>query len=217
MAKTFRNLKITKSDFNDIMANQTFNALVASTQVGDKFYVPLERDLLVLGTDINARDAAGNELMDEAGKPVRRSVAQRFCAVRVVDNKPVEVRELYVGQLVKVDANRRIVFPGTLSNALRHGDAAFKEAICGMILEVIDEKECDARIWVESEARWKRNEDGTFASQKKTALHFDPKRNTMPSEEIEKAINMLYDYYKEHYRDHVSTEERVEVTVCLAI
>lgn len=210
MANILRNLKITKSDFNDIMANQTFNALVASTQVGDKFYVPLERDLLVLGTAINARDVAGNELMDEAGNHVRRSVAQRFCAVRVVDNKPVEVRELYVGQLVKVDVNRRIVFPGTLSNALRHGDAAFKEAICGMILEVIEEKECDDRVWIQSEARWKRNEDNTFASQKKTALHFDPKKNTMPSEEIEKAINMLYDYYKERYGDYISTDEKPE-------
>lgn len=202
MAKILK-IKITNTDFNGVMANQMFNTLTTSNQLGDKFYVPKQDMLLILGTGINARDREGNEILDEAGNPVRRQVGQHFCAVRLIDNKPVEVRELYVGQLVKVDVNRRIAFPGILSDALQKGDAAFKDAICGKVLEIVDEKMVDDRVWDNAKNQWMRKEDGTLASGPKNALKFEPKRNTMSAEDIDQANSMLMQYYKERYSDYV--------------
>lgn len=206
MAKNF-NLKITKSDFNGIIANQEFAPLVTTNQVGDKFYVPEESNLLVLGTGINARDAEGNERIDDAGNPIRRQVGQHFCVVRLIDNKPVDVRELFVGQLVKVDINRKLVFPGVLSDALQLGDVKFKETICGEVLEIVSEGTCMDRVWDNQQMRWKRNEDGTLASTEKRVLHFEPKRNAMRPEDIERANEMLMEYYLERYKDYVEVEE----------
>lgn len=200
-------IKITNADFNGVMANQEFTPLVATNQVGDTFYVPNTNLLLVLGTGINARNADGEELHDEDGNAVRRQVAQHFCVVRIVDNVPIDVRELYVGQLVKVDLSRKIMFPGVLSKALQRGDDAFKKAICGNILQIVEDGFCTDRVWDNKVMRWKRNADDSFVGVEKRVFHFEPTRNVMSAEAIEEADKMLMDYYNERYAEYVATVE----------
>lgn len=204
MAKT--ELKITKSVIEGVMANQEFNQLLTQNQVGDRFFVPAEDMLLVVGSTINAVDRNGQELMNEDGTPKLRQVGQHFCAVRLVDNQPTEVVELYVGQLVKVDANRKIVFPNVLSNALRQGDKAFKDAICMKVLEITDETTCDDRVWDDKANKWLRDPEDPrkFVTAPKRALRFEPKRNAMSADDIIKANDMLYAYYQERYGEFLA-------------
>ena len=204
MAKT--ELRITKSVIEGVMANQEFNTLITQKKVGDRFFVPTEDMLLVIGNTINALDRNGNKIMNEDGTPKLRQVGQHFCAVRLVDNHPTEVVELYIGQLVKVDANRKIVFPNVLSNALRQGDRAFKDAICGRILEITDETMCNDRVWDDKANKWIRDPEDPkkFVISPKRALRFEPKANHMSADDIIKANDMLYAYYQEHYSEFLA-------------
>lgn len=205
MAKSF---KIKQEEFNGLVANQEFAALRVQNQVGDRFFVPKAGNLLVLGTAIPALDRDGNTIKDEKGNDVSRSVGQHFPVVRIVDGKPTEVVELYVGQIVKLDANRKLVYPSILSDALRKGSDDFKKAICGKVLEITEESECDDRVWDQATSRWLRDsEDETkFATQKKRVLKFEPKASALSAADTEKAYDMLVSYCEERYADYVAAE-----------
>lgn len=202
MAKT--NFAIRSIVLNDIMATQMFNSVNTTNQVGDRFFVPTENALLILGNALEMTDRFGNIVRDENGNPRVRQAGQHFCTVRIVDGVPTEVVELYVGQVVKVDVNRKFVFPGELSNALRQGDAAFKNAICNKILEITDEQMCQDRIFDPENQRYMRDENNKFLSQEKTALKFESKKHNMNPKVVEKCVNMLLDYYRENYKEFIS-------------
>ena len=203
MAKTTK-LAIISNPVNDIMATQAFNSVNTVNQVGDRFFVPNPDMLLVLGNAINATDRDGNIMVDENGNPIIRQVGQHFCTVRIVDNVPTEVVELYVGQVVKIDVNRRFVFPGVLSNALRQGDAAFKDVICGNILEVVSEAPCQDRVWDPVQNQYKRDENNKFIPREATALQFEPKKHNLKSDVVEKCLEMLINYYRENYKEFIT-------------
>lgn len=187
MAKTFEPIK-EPVKFDGIFVSQEFNTLTTINQIGDQFYVPNPKYIFIQGTVVPAQN----------GRP-ERMAGQRFVAVRVIDGKPVEAVELYVGQLVKTDVRGRIVFPGELTNALRRGDAAFKEVICNKILEITEEKEIEDRVWSSEEQQYLRDETtGKYVAQMKMAMHFEPKM--LPKGfDVEAANELILDYVKELY------------------
>lgn len=201
--------QIVTASINGILANQEFNALRVTNQVGDRFYVPAAENLLVLGTEVPAMDRKGQAILNEKGEQMMRSVGQHFPAVRLLDGKPAEVVELYVGQVVKADYFGRIVFPGALSDALRKGSDAFKKEICNRALEIVEEKECIDRVWDQENNRWMRDaEDQTKLAQRTNrAFKFEAKASAMSAADLEKANQMLFEYYKSQYPDVVKEVE----------
>lgn len=187
MAKSFEPIE-KPVKFDGIMVSQEFNTLATINQIGDQFYVPNPEYIFIQGTVVPAQN----------GRP-ERSAGQRFVAVRVIDGKPVEAVELYVGQLVKTDVRGRIVYPGELTNALRRGDAAFKEVICNKILEITEEKEIEDRVWSNEDQAYLRDETtGKYVAQKKMAMHFEPKM--LPKGfDVEAANELILDFVKELY------------------
>jgi hypothetical protein len=137
--------------------------------------------LMILGTSLENRDTP---------------VAQYFPAVKLdADNNPVAVQNLYIGQIVKLDANRQVAFNNELYKALSTpgGSAKFKNLICGKVLEVTDSKEILDRVWEKGD--WKRNPDNSFASQKKIAFRFEPKN--LPNVAVATAAtNKLMEHYE---------------------
>lgn len=203
MAKT-KTIAVVSAPIGSVMATQEFNSVNTVNQVGDRFFVPNANLLLILGNAVEETDRNGNVIVDDAGNPSMRQVGQHFCAVRMVDDIPTEVVELYVGQVVKVDVNRRFVFPGVLSNALRRGDAAFKEAICEQILEVTKEAPCQDRVWDPVQNQYKRDENNKFIPREATALQFEPKKHNLKSDVVEKCLEMLINYYRENYKEFIT-------------
>lgn len=189
MAKITLNFKA--NEINNIIASQEFNTLRTTTQVGDRFYVPAEGSLLVLGTKVDGRDIA---------------VGQHFPAIRIIDGTPVEVVELYVGQLVKLDVNRKLVFNTPLSDALRKNGEAFKEAVCDRILEVTDSQEIDDRDWDDKANAYKRDENNKYIPTKKTAYKFEAKRHNLSDDMLTKAYEMLKAYINENYGEIINAE-----------
>lgn len=187
MAKSFEPIA-EPVKFDGIFVSQEFNAPALIYQLGNQFYVPKPKYIFIQGTVIPAQN----------GRP-ERMAGQRFVAVRVIDGKPVEAVELYVGQLVKTDVRGRIVFPGELTNALRRGDAAFKEVICNKILEITEEKEIEDRVWSSEEQRYLRDETtGKYVVQTRIARRFEPQ--ILPKGfDIEAANELILDYVKERY------------------
>ncbi len=202
MAKTLK-VKAYDTDFNGNAVAQDFTPLRVQHQVGDKFYIPKEALLLILGTAIPAQTRDGAPVLDEKGNPTNRTVGQHFPAVRIVNGQPTEAVELYVGQIVKVDVNQKVVFNGELAGALRKGSDDFKKAICGKVLEITEEAECPVRIW-DGVSAWVRNEDDSFASQPGRALKFEAKASPMGAKEIEAAEGILVDYINETYAELVT-------------
>lgn len=202
MAKV-KSIVTISAPIGSVMATQQFNSVNTVNQVGDRFFVPNANLLLVLGNAVEETDRNGNVIVDDAGNPNMRQVGQHFCAVRMVDDVPTEVVELYVGQIVKVDVNRRFVFPGVLSNALRRGDSAFKEAICNHILEITGEQMCQDRVWDSERNQYKRDENDKFVPQEKLALQFEPKVHNLKHDIVEKCLDMLIDYYRENYKEFI--------------
>lgn len=189
MAKITLNFKA--NEINNIVASQEFNTLRTTTQVGDRFYVPSVDSLLVLGTKIEGRAV---------------EVGQHFPAVRIIDGTPVEVVELYVGQLVKLDVNRKLVFNTPLSDALRKSGEAFKEAVCDRILEVTDSQEIDDRDWDDKANAYKRDENDKYIPTKKTAYKFEAKRHNLSDDMLTKAYDMLKVYINENYGEIINAE-----------
>ena len=203
-------LKIKQENFNGIMANQEFATLRIQNQLGDRFFIPKSEMLLIVGSSIPALDRNGNTIKDEKGNETYRSVGQHFPAVRIVDGEPTEVVELYVGQLVKLDIKRKLVFSGILSDSLRKSSDDFKKAICGKVLEITEETECDDRVWDANNARWMRDpeDDMKFVSQKKRVFKFEPKASTLNAADTDEAYKMLERYITEMYSEIAETVEK---------
>lgn len=205
MAKTFKAVKTTA--INGLMSSQEFNPLATSNQVGDKFYVPEESMLLILGTEVDVRDRSGNLVTNETGEVQKRAAAQRFVVVKLdEDNNPIETRELYVGQVVKTDAHGTIAYPGVLSTALRRSSDAFKAAICGKILSITDTKTIDGRVWDNEENAWKRDEDGNLAFAPAQAFKFVAEKSALNKSQLSTANAMLGDTYVAEYSDYIIAE-----------
>lgn len=186
-----KEIKIKQEISNDLSASQEFNVLRTSIQMHDKYFVPSKEMLLVLG---NVVENAGGS----------RSVGHHFPAVKIVDGTPREVIELYVGQLVKQDVNRALVFPNELSDALRQSSAAFKDVICGKVIEVTNSKEILDRVW--DKDHWKRNPDESFVSQKKMAYEFTPKKASFSDAVMSDIYDMLEAYYIKTYPDLIEVK-----------
>lgn len=193
-----KNFKIKTATFEGMAASQEFNVLRTSLQIGDQFYVPNADMLLVMGTALP-------ESTDDTGRTYpARTVGQYFPVVRMNDGNPVEVTNMYVGQLVKVDIRRAIAYPGELSSALRKGSDSFKELICDRILEATESKDIDDRVW--DTDHWKRDDNNKFVSEKKTAFKFDVKHHNLSADVISKCEDMLADYYNAQYGNLVEAE-----------
>lgn len=187
-------ITIKTTDFAGIAASQEFEPFRTSLQIGDQFYVPRAEMLLVLGTNIPAsKDENGREYP-------ARVAAQYFPVVRMDGDKPIDVMNLYVGQLVKVDAKRAIAFPNELSTALRKGSNAFKELICNRILEATESKEIQDRVWDPDNTKWATKEDGkTLETQTKNAFKFEVKKHNLTADIVNKCEEMLSDYINANY------------------
>lgn len=212
MAKKIVNVSIKSTTLNGVMSADTFNTLMTSNQVGDQFYVPTSEYLLILGNEIDAQDRAGNILKDSEGNNIKRQAGQYFPVVRIVDGVPVEVVDLYVGQLVKIDVNRVVVFPNELYRALRQGDQAFKSLICGKVLTISSEKTILDRVWDDTENKWKRDPNTSkFISKEGRAFEWSVSSAT--TSVASKATEMLLSVYSDpekKYKDYVSIDESSE-------
>jgi hypothetical protein len=189
-----KEIRIKQEISNDLAANQEFNVLRTSNQVGDKFYVPMEEMLLVLGTHLEAN-----------GNNPARTVGQYFPVVRLIDGEPAEVTNLYVGQIVKVDVNRAIAYQSPLSDALRQSSVAFKSLICNKILEITESKEILDRVWDDTKKRWATDDDGKLKSRSAFAFKFVPKTHNMSDATLSKCYDMLEAHYKANYADLIET------------
>lgn len=199
------NFQIKTNEINGMAASQEFEALRTQNQVGDKFYVPEANMLMVLSTVLPALDRNGNQITDGDGNPRTRHVGHNFFAVRIIDGQPVEVVNLYVGQLVKQDINGSIVFHNELYNGLRKGDKGFKDVICNKILQIEEEKEIMDRVWDQKANRWARDPENPdkLAAAPKRALRFEAKRHNLSDDVVDKCNEMLLTFYLENYPDRV--------------
>lgn len=208
MAKIVKKIKMTKPDTElGLIAVSSFNTLQTSVQKGDVFFVPNEEALVILGNNIESRDRSGNLMRDDEGNVVHRTVGHYFPAVRVVDGKPVEITNLYVGQLVKMDIYRVPAFNNKLLQALRQGDAKFKEIICGKMLIVNDEKLIKDRVYDAQNNTYLRNEDGSYKSVDKMAYNFEPMAASWSSEAEDRAYSLLEGHYRTTLKDVVSFDD----------
>ena len=211
MAKVIT-LKGANEVFDGTIAGTTFNpALTNSVQTGDTFYVP-NQNLIILGTALEDRNlTTGETRTDEDGNVKYRSVGQHFPVVHVIDGVPQSVVELYLGQVIKVDANRRLVYPDSaLAKAYRskNPDKALKDLMCGKYLTVTEEGTCLDRVWQNADpatgtpAGWKRDENGKFVTDHKRCYRFEVEiPGTLDKEACE---NMIADYMKENYESLLS-------------
>ena len=186
MAKSY---SVKSSDFGSIVASQEFMPINAPMQVGDQFYIPRKNQLIILGTLVP-------ESTDENGRIwPERQAGQYMPVIRVIDGVPMEITNLYVGQLFKMDIKRRLAFQNDLTNAFRKGSEAFKDFICDKILEVKDSKDIDDRTWDPTKNRWKRDDNGDLVPSPKTAFEFVAKRHNFTPEVSQKCETMMQEYY----------------------
>lgn len=187
-------LRDAKNDQLQIMGSQMFDAVRSAKQVGDRFYVPSKENLLVVSGYVNVND---REL----------HTAQRFPVAHIDDNgKLIDVVDLYLGQVCKIDAHGKVVFPGELISAIRKSGEAFADLICGKVLTIVDEKEIDDRVWNDTEKRWERenpeDSNSPYKTRKARAYKFEalsaPK--SLDSESLEDSI---LDYDEKTYPDFV--------------
>lgn len=197
MAKTIKvNSSVTLE--NNVAAVNAFQPAAVSTQVGDKFYVPTKEMIVITGTKPTTPTANGPQVF-----------GQRFAAVVLDGNgKPEAVRELYVGQIVKTNVRGSYVFPeNDLVKAYRRSPDAFANAVCGHILTVSDEKEIDDRSWDREKNAYRRDpETRAFLSEKRRALEFNATTPNFTRADVEKANELLLEFYAENYKDIVSIE-----------
>lgn len=184
-----------------IMGAQMFEAVRSTKQTGDKFYVPTKDNLLVV---------SGYVVVGEGDTARELHTAQRFPVAHIDDSgKLIEVVDLYVGQVCKIDAHGRVVFPGKLASALRSSGEAFADLICGKVLTITDEVEIDDRIWNNIDQRWEREDPEDLTSPYKTrrarAYKFEP-QNAPKSLDVESLENAIIEYDVKTYPDFVKTE-----------
>lgn len=193
-----------------LVGSSMFNGLVTTKQVGDSFYVPKKGMLLVLSTELKVSETR------------TLHVGQHFPVVKLEDNKPAEVVELYVGQVVKVDASGKVVFNNDLAKALRKSGEDFAGKICGNVLQITDSTQIKDRVWNEKDKVWER---GTFndktgkwipsekpgdrnypyVTRDTTAYEFTP-FTTSGAIDVKACNEMLQAYYNEKYSDFVETK-----------
>lgn len=198
MAKSY---SVKSTDFGSIVASQEFMPINAPMQVGDQFYIPQVDQLIILGTLVP-------ETTDENGRTwPERQAGQYMPVIRVLDGVPMEITNLYVGQMFKMDIKRRLAFQNDLTNAFRKGSAAFKSFICDKILEVKTSKDIEDRTWDPTKNRWKRDENGELVSTPKTAFEFVAKNHNFSPETVAKCKAMLQDYYDNVLKLVITDEE----------
>lgn len=198
MAKVLKVASGTEVDGTMVGLNIT-PAMLNAVQLGDTFYIPNKDAFVVLGTAVDDRDRNGNLQMNDAGKPKRRSVGQRIVAVKMIDGQPDSVQELYLGQIIKVDVNRKIVFNNELARAFRSADpdAKLKGLMCGKYLVVAEEGTCEDRIWDDAKNAYKRDENNKFLHEPKSCYRWDVKNPGKINEE--QLDDMVIDYVNENY------------------
>lgn len=198
MAKVLKVASGTEVDGTMVGLNIT-PAMLNAVQLGDTFYIPNKDAFVVLGTAVDDRDRNGNLQMNDAGKPKRRSVGQRIVAVKMIDGQPDSVQELYLGQIIKVDVNRKIVFNNELARAFRSADpdAKLKGLMCGKYLVVAEEGTCEDRIWDDAKNAYKRDENNKFLHEPKSCYRWDVKNPGKINEE--QLDDMVIDYVNETY------------------
>ena len=160
MAK-FKNGKNLPEGFN---VNVDLQAVVLLPQIGDKMYVPTE-ELFIVKTSVVTRVNNTTKLQEQV------DVAPRIFVVDLSDdNQPIGVREMFIGQLVKVDISGRLVFPESpMSKALRVSGDKFKDVVCGQCLQVSDKTATfKDRTWDVGTDSYKRDEDGKLIPTEKT-------------------------------------------------
>lgn len=206
MAKVLKVQSGTEVDGTMVGLNIT-PAMLNAVQLGDTFYIPNQDAFVVLGTAVDDRDREGNIQLDEDGKTKRRSVGQRIVAVKMIDGQPDSVQELYLGQIIKVDVNRKIVFNNELARAYRSAnpDAKLKALMCGKYLVVEEEGTCEDRIWDDTKNAYKRGENGKFLHEPKGCFRWDVKNPGRINEE--ELDDMVIDYVNENYAAEESEQE----------
>lgn len=196
MAKIYLKQGVAAGTNGNLMVSLDIDPLRIPNQKGDKFFVPAQDMFAFGGTPAPIIDEDGKAVLDDQGNPMYRQVGNRFPAGRVVDGKITEIVELYIGQVVKVDVHNQIAFPGVLSDALRQGGAKFKDAICGIVLEIKDQKEVEDRMWDRAKNRWMRDpETNQFVVRKNTALKFEPVNSNLSKDEVKKFNEKLVEFY----------------------
>lgn len=206
MAKVLKVASGTEVDGTMVGLNIT-PAMLNAVQLGDTFYIPNQDAFVVLGTAVDDRDRDGNLQVDDAGNPKRRSVGQRIVAVKMIDGQPDSVQELYLGQIIKVDVNRKIVFNNELARAFRSSnpDAKLKALMCGKYLVVAEEGTCEDRIWDPTKNAYKRDENGKFLHESKGCFRWDVKNPGKINEE--QLDDMVIDYVNENYAAEEAEQE----------
>lgn len=212
MAKVLKVVSGTEVDGTMVGLNIT-PAMLNAVQLGDTFYIPNQDAFVVLGTAVDDRDRDGNLQVDEAGNPKRRAVGQRIVAVKMIDGQPDSVQELYLGQIIKVDVNRKIVFNNELARAFRSSnpDAKLKALMCGKYLVVAEEGTCEDRIWNNGDASkgiragYLRDEKGKFLHETKPCFRWDVKNPGKINEE--QLDDMVIDYLNENYAAEEAEQE----------
>lgn len=198
MAKSY---SVKSTDFGSIVASQEFMPINAPMQVGDQFYIPQVDQLIILGTLVP-------ETTDENGRTwPERQAGQYMPVIRIIDGTPMEITNLYVGQLFKMDIKRRLAFQNDLTQAFRKGSEAFKNFICDKILEIKNSKDIEDRTWDPTKNRWKRDDKGELVPSSKTAFEFVAKSHNFSPETVAKCKTMLQDYYDNVLKLVVTDEE----------
>lgn len=206
MAKVLKVASGTEVDGTMVGLNIT-PAMLNAVQLGDTFYIPNQDAFVVLGTAVDDRDREGNLQLDEDGNPKRRSVGQRIVAVKMIDGQPDSVQELYLGQIIKVDVNRKIVFNNELARAFRSSnpDAKLKALMCGKYLVVEEEGTCEDRIWDNTKKAYKRDENNKLLHEPKSCFRWDVKNPGKINEE--QLDDMVIDYVNENYAAEEAEQE----------
>lgn len=196
MAKIYVKEGVATGTNGNFMVSLDVDPLRIPNQKGDKFFVPVQDMFAFGGTATPVIDEDGNAVLDDAGNPMYRQVGNRFPAGRVVDGKITEIVELYIGQVVKVDVHRQIAFPGVLADALRQGGEKFKDAMCGRVLEITEQKDVEDRMWDRANNRWMRDpETNDYIVRKNTALKFEPMNSNLSRDEVKKFNQKLTEFY----------------------
>lgn len=212
MAKTFKIKESIKIE-EQMMLSQAFRGVVSIAQVGDRFYVPTADMLLITGTPSVAYSGTGDNrkpVLDDQGNNTYNQSAQRILAVRLDGKNPVDVVEVFVGQLAKQDYKGRFVFPESpFVKALRgaNPDAAMKDLICNRILQIGENaKTFTDRKWDDKAQTYERDENNRLVAGPEKTIN-EWLVAPLLDVDAEACKAMLLDYYKKNYPNELVYEE----------
>lgn len=197
-----------------VMLSQAFRGIVSLAQVGDRFYVPSPEMLLIVGTPLVAYEGRGENrkpVLDKDGNETYNQGAQRILTVRLNGTKPVDVVEVFIGQLAKQDYKGRFVFPANpMVAALRSGanaDAKMKETICNKVLTITENTATFTdRKWNDAESRYERDEQNRLVPGEEKVINewaVEPLRDV----DTKACKDMLMAYYEANYPDQLIDAE----------